>query len=180
VHQVSRAVNPAPLRCVVAPSLRHAHGAVVRPSREERAQRAAEIGARIAQARIGSGWTNVTRFAAKIGTDRNSVGRWERGEVLPDALSIEAVSRVTRRSADWILRGEASPEWAETIEAWRKGATGSRAPDAAVGFIRSLPLAGYIPSLRFLDLVFLAYEHGLTPDQALTMAGENITAESIR
>jgi len=119
----------------------------VRPPREERQPRAAEIGGRIAQARNDSGWTNITRFAAEIGSDRNSVGRWERGEVLPDALSIEAVSRVTGRSADWILRGDPSPGWTAAIEAWRATPTESSSFGAVDRLFSSLPPARRLPAV---------------------------------
>jgi len=180
VQQEWGTVKRAPRGSTVASSLSHGHRDGMRPSRKERDQRAAEIGARITEARESAGWTNKTTFAAKVGTDRNTVGRWEKGESVPDALLLDAVSRITLRSADWILRGEAAPEWSETIEKWRKTPTGSRAPDAALGFIKSLPLGGYTPSMRFLDLVFTAWEHDLKPDEAVQMAAENITAESIR
>lgn len=139
--------------------------------------KAAAIGRRIAEARASSGWTNATKFAAAIESDRNSIGRWERGEVVPSALNIEAISRVTRVSADWLLRGEATPEWSAVIDEWQR--TRSRAPADVVAFFRSLPLAGYVPSLRFLDLAFTAWEHGLAAAEVVQIARETETARAI-
>lgn len=144
----------------------------MRATPEERRARATEIGARIAAARDAAGYRNATRFAAAIGADRNSVGRWERGEVVPDALFLEAISRVVRVSADYLLRGETPPEWTSTIATWQATPTGSRASAEALAFVRSLPVAGYVPSLRFLDLALVAFEHGLTPTEAAAAARE--------
>lgn len=177
MHHVTSERKPLPHLACVAATLAQPHRVLVARVQGFTVERRKEIGRRIAQAREGSGWTNITKFAAAIGSDRNSVGRWERGESVPEAHNLEAIGRITRHSVDWLLRGEVTPEWTALIDAWRRDTP--RATDAVVGWIRGLPLAGYVPSRRFLDLALTAHEHGLTPEQAVTMAQENVTAADL-
>jgi transcriptional regulator with XRE-family HTH domain len=148
-----------------------------RMTSEEYLRRAAEIGARIKEARVRAGYTNATLFGAEIGIDRNNIYRWERGGGLPDVLALDAIARVTRTPADWILRGEVTPEWADTIERWRQTANG--VSDKALAFIRSVPLHNYRPSPGALDLLLTAFRYGLSPEQALAAASVNETADEL-
>jgi transcriptional regulator with XRE-family HTH domain len=153
----------------VAASSPHPQGGRVTTRRDrDRAQRAAEeIGARIRRVRELSGY-NATRFAELIEADRNTVGRWERGAGLPDALNVEAISRVCRVSADWLLRGEASPQVAAVFTAWRSKRTD--VDERAQLFLETLPLRDWIPTPVFYDLALLAYQQGLTQDEAIDAA----------
>ena len=160
----------------IAPSLAHRHGARVRVRTPEEKRRAIEIGGRIRAARESTG-LNATVFARTAGVDRNSVGRWEKGKSIPEALHLEAIASTARVSIDWLVSGETTPEWTTAIATWR--AETPRATDDAVLFIRSLPLAGYRPSSTFLDIALLAFEKGLTPQQVVGVARETETARQI-
>jgi hypothetical protein len=98
---------------------------------------------------------------------------------MPEAHNLEAIGRVTRRSIDWILRGEMTPEWSAMLAEWRETATGSRATEEQIGWIRTLPLVGYVPTLLAFDLALMMHERGLTPEQAATAIGENVTAADL-
>ncbi len=159
----------------VAADMGHPHRPVVRDPEYEK-QRAVEIGARIRLARENAGMSNATKFAKDADVDRNSVGRWEKGVVMPDLLNIETVARLTRVSIGWLISGESSPEWSQMIDEWKK--TQPRATDAAVSFLRSLPVSGYVPSTTFLDIALLAFEKGLTPGEVMQIGRETVTGRA--
>lgn len=136
-----------------------------------------EIGGRMARARVGSGFANVTKFAQLVGVDRNTVGRWERGENAPDALALDDFARVTRVSIDWIVRGEIAESARVVLDAFvRKH--GERAEKART-FLESLRLDGYVPTEQFYELVLIAYERGLEPDDATRVSRVTVSAKAI-
>jgi len=129
------------------------------------------IGARIGAARAAAGYgANASAFARAIGVAPNTVYRWESGEIVPDVWRLESISRVCRVTMDYIVRGEAAPSATEALEAWRATPRGQTASPAALAFLRSVPLAGYVASPAFFDLLLLAYEQGLSPEEAATAA----------
>jgi transcriptional regulator with XRE-family HTH domain len=136
---------------------------------EKTRQAAAALGARIRRVRETSGY-NQTRFAELIEADRNTVGRWERGDGLPDALNIEAISRVCGVSADWLLRGVPPSQAAETFKEWRESPHGRAASQEALLFLETLPLGVWTPSRTFYDLALLAFEQGLSQEEAIDAA----------
>jgi phage repressor protein C with HTH and peptisase S24 domain len=76
----------------------------VSPSVEPDARTAdpAETGRRIAELR---GRETQEAFAAQLGVHVNTLGRYERGERLPDGELLFALSRVKGVSSDWVLFG---------------------------------------------------------------------------
>lgn len=132
----------------------------------------AEIGARIGEAMVAAGYGQnmASAFARAVGVSPNTVYRWCSGAMVPDFWALEAISRVCRVSIDWIVRGEPSASTSEALDQWRKTPRGASATPAAVAFLRSLPLAGYVASPAFFDLALLAYEQGLTAPEAVAAA----------
>jgi transcriptional regulator with XRE-family HTH domain len=128
------------------------------------------IGARIGQARLSAGYENAAEFARACNVSPNTVYRWERGEVVPDIFGLESVARVSRVSADWLLRGTVPSRHAAALEEWRKTPRGQTASQAAYALLETLPLAGYEPKPAFFDLVLMAIEQGLPPETAVLAA----------
>ena len=52
--------------------------------------------------RAGRGWSQE-RLAKEIGVTRQAVGRWERGECLPDAVGLTGLARVFDIDSEWLL-----------------------------------------------------------------------------
>ena len=52
--------------------------------------------------RAGRGWSQE-RLAKEIGVTRQAVGRWERGECLPDAMGLTGLARVFDIDSEWLL-----------------------------------------------------------------------------
>ena len=52
--------------------------------------------------RAGRGWSQE-RLAKELGVTRQAVGRWERGECLPDAVGLTGLARAFDRDAGWLL-----------------------------------------------------------------------------
>ena len=98
------------------------------------------------------------------------MGRWERGDGLPDALNIEAISRVCGVSADWLLRGVPPSQASEVFARWRASPRGMTASEVALLFLETLPLGSWTPSLVFYDLALLAFEQGLSQEEAVDAA----------
>lgn len=129
------------------------------------------VGRRIAEARAASPFAgNASAFARAVGVQPNTVYRWEDGAVVPDIFRLESIARVCRVSSDWLLRGAEDVTAHEALDQWLAGPRGQLAAPGAVRFLRSLPLAGYRPSPQFWDLALIAYESGLSPDDAATAA----------
>ena len=52
--------------------------------------------------RAGRGWSQE-RLAKELGVTRQAVGRWERGECLPDAVGLTGLARVFDIDSEWLL-----------------------------------------------------------------------------
>ena len=52
--------------------------------------------------RAGRGWSQE-RLAEELGVTRQAVGRWERGECLPDAVGLTGLARVFDIDSEWLL-----------------------------------------------------------------------------
>jgi transcriptional regulator with XRE-family HTH domain len=137
-----------------------------------------EIGERIALARANAGYSNASAFARRVGVDRNTLQRWEKGENAPDALNLAAIVATCNVSADWILRGQVAPAAREVLEAWYQTKRGESAPAEARSFLESLPIGGYTASFLFYDIALTAFEHGLSPEAAAAAARVTTTART--
>lgn len=72
--------------------------------------------------RAGRGWSQE-RLAKEIGVTRQAVGRWERGECLPDAVGLTGLARVFDIDSEWLLdenaAGTPEPRTARRVKlAW--------------------------------------------------------------
>lgn len=124
------------------------------------------IAERIKSARIAAGYENAAAFARDVGVQANTIYRWESGLIVPDIFRLEAIARVCRVSADWLLRGVCPLQDREILRAWRDTRKGQTASEPAMAFLEALPLEGYTPSFAFYDLALVAFEHGLSPEDA--------------
>ena len=52
--------------------------------------------------RAGRGWSQE-RLAKELGVTRQAVGRWERGECLPDAVGLTGLAHVFDIDSEWLL-----------------------------------------------------------------------------
>jgi transcriptional regulator with XRE-family HTH domain len=136
---------------------------------EESPENRRAIGARIASARLSAGYENASEFARHVGVSPNTIYRWERGEVAPSIWQLESVSRVSRVTTDWILRGSRQ-DASERLDAWLETPRGRSAGEGARAWLRELPIGGFVPSDVFYDLALLAFEQGLSPDEAVVAA----------
>jgi transcriptional regulator with XRE-family HTH domain len=127
------------------------------------------IGGRIATARLSAGYENASEFARHVGVSPNTIYRWERGEVAPSIWQLESVSRVARVTTDWVLRGSREDASAR-LDAWLATPRGRSASEAARIWLRELPIGGFVPSDVFYDLALLAFEQGLSADEAVVAA----------
>jgi transcriptional regulator with XRE-family HTH domain len=127
------------------------------------------IGDRIQRARLSAGYENAAEFARHVGVSPNTIYRWERGDVSPDIFRLESVSRVARVSTDWILRGSRQ-DASGPLETWLDTPRGRSASESAKQWLRELPIGGFVPSPAFFDLALLAFEQGLTPEEAVLAA----------
>lgn len=57
--------------------------------------------------RAGRGWSQE-RLAKELGVTRQAVGRWERGECLPDAVGLTGLARVFDIDSEWLLDDNAA------------------------------------------------------------------------
>ena len=57
--------------------------------------------------RAGRGWSQE-RLAKELGVTRQAVGRWERGECLPDAVGLTGLARVFDIDSEWLLDDSAA------------------------------------------------------------------------
>jgi transcriptional regulator with XRE-family HTH domain len=64
-----------------------------------------ELGKRL---RFLRGEQTQQEFAARLGTDKNTIGRYERGERLPDSAFLCRLHRLSGVSLDWLLTGYGS------------------------------------------------------------------------
>lgn len=62
------------------------------------------IGTRLRAVR--GNWTQQ-EFASRMGTDKNTIGRYERGERVPDAVFLARLRKVSGVSLDWLICGAA-------------------------------------------------------------------------
>ena len=57
--------------------------------------------------RAGRGWSQE-RLAKELGVTRQAVGRWERGECLPDAVGLTGLARAFDIDSEWLLDDNAA------------------------------------------------------------------------
>lgn len=126
-----------------------------------------QIGARIGQARISAGYENAAEFARQVGVQPNTIYRYESGRIVPDIFTLERLARVARVSMEFILRGPREDHGrSPVLDRWLATPRGSTVRPDAVAFLERLPLNGYTPTPAFYDLALLAYEQGLSPEDA--------------
>lgn len=126
------------------------------------------IGARIQQARLAAGYHVQAQFCRAVGTDPPTLHRWERGQMVPGSAHLYEIAKVSRVSMEWLMDGEEHAS-AELLR-WLETPKGKAAPPEARSFLAGLPLLGYRPSTLFYDLALVAWEAGLTPDEAARAA----------
>ena len=57
--------------------------------------------------RAGRGWSQE-KLAGELGVTRQAVGRWERGECLPDAMGLTRLAQTFDVNPEWLLDESAS------------------------------------------------------------------------
>lgn len=72
-----------------------------------------EIGNRVAQKRIEKKYSQE-KFAEALGMTRTAIGKIERGETMPKADTLLAITELLGISSDWILKGDRVPNNAGT------------------------------------------------------------------
>ncbi len=77
------------------------------------------ISDRILKLRKEAGFSQES-LAEKLGVSRQSVSKWESGNVMPDIDNVIAMCEIFGVSADYLLTGETSPETSETFEPTQK------------------------------------------------------------
>lgn len=139
---------------------------------EDAATELSGLGERIARARLAAGYENASAFARRVGVVPNTLYRWESGDLTPDVARLAAVSRLTKVSLDWLVRGVETTTHAALTD-WRETPKGQTASDAAMLFLASMPLEGYSPTRLFYDLALMAFEAGLLAPKASQVARYN-------
>lgn len=128
---------------------------------------APEIGRRIDQAREDAG-LSMAELSRQTGTDLRLLHRYIGGETMPGVRALLRISEVCGVSIDWLARGvEYTPP---ALIEWLESPIGQGVDDETRNFLRSLPLRGYAPSVRFYDLVLHAVREGLEPEEAVRAA----------
>ena len=128
------------------------------------------LGGRVRVVREERGWTQ-DQLARLIGSDRNSVNRWERGRGAPSLYALERLGAVCQVTCDWLLRGEARDVAHDALEAWLASPRGQLAGVDAQRWMRAIPIAHRSPPPRYFDALLVAYEAGVTdPAQAAASA----------
>jgi transcriptional regulator with XRE-family HTH domain len=141
-------------------------GGYLRPVEDTPEARRA-IGARIEAARSACGLSNASAFGREVGVKPDTVYRWERGELVPSIFTLHSVASVTGVTMEWLVSG-VEPDGSPVLHAWLE-AHPSVEGDAAT-FLRTLPIAGYAATPLFYDLAYLAWQRGLTADEAARAA----------
>src|SRR5262245_37700059 len=77
------------------------------------------MGARIRSAREAMSFTQVD-FGKQCGKDDNTVSRWERGDIAPEALTLGRIGRVANVSLDWLVNGKEPPAPCEVMQEFRE------------------------------------------------------------
>jgi transcriptional regulator with XRE-family HTH domain len=124
------------------------------------------LGRRIAEAREAAGYTNKSEFARRVGIQGPTLHRWERGQIAPEIWNLHEVARLTHVSMEWLMTG-AEVSGREVLEAWAKGK--SLSPEA-MAFLGDLRIGGYKAEPIFYDLAYLAWQRGLSRDEAARAA----------
>ncbi len=107
-------------------------------------EHARQVGGRIARLR---GKRSQAVFARLTGTHVNSIGRYERGERLPDTDALRAISRATGADIDWILTGTGvAPDMASDAADPDSRAARQAAKDAEEEGVILVPMYGARPS----------------------------------
>lgn len=127
---------------------------------------------RISQARLMRGYENASEFARLLGVAPNTVYRWERGEVTPQAYQVVAIARAAGVTTDWLLLGQAD-DVSHDLARWLETPRGKSATPEAIAWMQRVPVTGFRPSDMFFDLALLAFERGLTPEDAAAVARYN-------
>lgn len=76
----------------------------IRPEREVRDMTFPE---KLITLRAGRGWSQE-KLAGELGVTRQAVGRWERGECLPDAMGLTRLAQTFDVNPEWLLDESAS------------------------------------------------------------------------
>lgn len=76
----------------------------IRPKREVRDMTFPE---KLITLRAGRGWSQE-KLAGELGVTRQAVGRWERGECLPDAMGLTRLAQTFDVNPEWLLNESAS------------------------------------------------------------------------
>lgn len=122
-------------------------------------------------------------LARRLGVDKNSVGRYERGERVPDASYLEAFAALTEVSIDWLVTGDQSDLAAGLIHRIRvlMGNDSARAFAEAAGIadstLRSV-LSGTRPQVD--TLVAIAEAGGVSLDWLVQGDGETAPSRAER
>lgn len=127
------------------------------------------IGDRIRQARIACGMTNASEFGRQTYVTPNTVYRWERGEVAPSIFSLFDIAATCRVSMEWLVGGSERGA-GKVFDAWLETPSGLGASVEAQTFLGSLPMLGYEASLLFYDLALVAWQNGLSREEASRLA----------
>ena len=133
----------------------------------------AAIGPRIKRARLQAGFSTAMAFADALEVNRNTVYRWERGELIPDIFTLHSIEMVTGASMAWIVSGVQRRTQARPtgLTDWLKTPIGMKASKEAIAFLEGAPVDMY-PHVdsSFYDYLFLAYEQKLSPQDAVLAA----------
>lgn len=129
--------------------------------RIDEAWKAAGIDSRVELARLA-------RFQ-----DHNRIHILARGEAEPTLRPLIAIARVCGVSLDWLATGtDSTPQallaWLETHKIEKE----------AEAFMRSAAPRGYVTNDLFWDLVYQAWKHGLSPEEAAASAKATGTGRS--
>lgn len=134
------------------------------------------LGRRIAEARIAAGYTNQSEFCRRMGTNPPTLNRWERGKMAPEIWNLHEIAVLCRVSMEWLMTGEVGAR-SDSYRRWRSGKTVS--PEA-IAFIESVPIGGYQDDELFYDLLLLAWQRGLSRDEAAIAAKTTSTLKKRR
>jgi transcriptional regulator with XRE-family HTH domain len=129
------------------------------------------LGTRIQQARLAMGFNNQAEFCRRVGVQAETLYRWERGRVAPDAFNLYEVARLLNVSMEWLVAGEKRAENPALAE-WLDSPKGRAASPDARAFLASLPIGGYRTAPLFYDLALVAYEAGLSREETVRAAAQ--------
>lgn len=94
--------------------------------------------------------------------DHNRIHILARGEAEPTLRPLMAIARVCNVTLDWLVSG--SDEGTTSLMSWLERHRDTE--DEAIVFMKSAPVRGYVTTDLFWDLVYQAWKHGLTAQEA--------------